>query len=212
MSLIARFGTADIQVPAGQSIVIGSFGLGTTKIYYGQAPTAANVPTVYTLNSQLSGASATLGPFANGQAIRIEAAQAGEVEYVVGAAPQLTQSNPSQMPTIQMGVGQRFLASVANGLVAHAGGGQGSGTLCTADINRFITVATAADSGLLPPSVAGMEITVNNAAAANSMNLFPATGDQINALGANAAFAIAAGKSAVFSCAVAGQWHAVLTA
>lgn len=212
MSLIARFGTADIQVPAGQSIVIGSFGLGTTKIYYGQQAPAANIPTPYTLNSQLSGASVTLGPFANGQAIRIEASQAGEVEYVIGAAPQLTQANPAQMPTIQMGVGQRFLASVHNGLVAKAGGGQSGATLCDADINRFVTVATAADSGLLPPSVPGMEITVNNAAAANSMNLFPATGEQINAAGANAAFAIAAGKSAVFSCAVAGQWHAVLTA
>lgn len=102
--------------------------------------------------------------------------------------------------------------SAVNGLTAFAGGGQTNGTLCTAVLNRFTTVATAGDSGKLPPSGVGMQITVSNAAAANSMNLFPATGEQINALGANAAFAIAAGKSAVLSCAVAGQWHAVLSA
>lgn len=115
------------------------------------------------------------------------------------------------------GIGSGFAGtfptvSTVNGLTAHSGGGQALGTPCTAVINRFTTVAVAADSGLLPASSAGMQITVTNAAAANSMNLFPATGEQINALGANAAFAIAAGKTASLSCAVAGQWHAVLSA
>jgi hypothetical protein len=64
----------------------------------------------------------------------------------------------------------------------------------------------------MPAAVAGLQMTVTNAAAANSMNLFPNTGDQINAGGANAAYAIAAGKTAQLTCAVAGQWHAVLSA
>ena len=115
------------------------------------------------------------------------------------------------MPTIQMGSGQRFLASAVNGLAAKAGGGQAGATLCTADINRFTTVTTIADSGLLPAALPGMEITVSNAAA-NSMNLFPNTGEQINAGGANAAFAVAGGKTVQLSCAVAGQWHGVLSA
>lgn len=102
--------------------------------------------------------------------------------------------------------------TAVNGLTAFAGGGQGSATLCPAVINRFTAVATAADSGKLPPSAPGMQLTVTNAHATNSMNLFPATGDQINALGANAAYAVAAGKTAQLSCAVAGQWHAVLSA
>lgn len=108
--------------------------------------------------------------------------------------------------------GQYPTVSYVNGLTAHAGGGQGSATPCTAVINRFTTVATAADSGVLPVSAPGMQITVTNAAATNSMNLFPATGEQVNALGANAAFALAAGKTASLTCAVAGQWHAVLSA
>lgn len=97
-------------------------------------------------------------------------------------------------------------------LVAHAGGGQASATVCPSTMNRFITVATAADSAVLPASVAGMQIKVTNAAASNSMNVFPATGEAINALGANAAFALAAGKTVEFNCHTAGQWHSILSA
>jgi hypothetical protein len=103
-------------------------------------------------------------------------------------------------------------ASATNGITAFATGGQASAVLLNSVINRVTTVGTAGDSVKLPPAVAGLMLVVTNAAAANSMNLFPNTGDQINALGANAAFAIVAGKTAQLSCAVAGQWHAVLSA
>lgn len=99
--------------------------------------------------------------------------------------------------------------SYVNGLTAHAGGGQASATPITACIARFTTVATAGDSSLLPASAPGMQITVNNAGAA-SMNVFGAGADAIN--GGTTGFAVASGKSASFSCAVAGQWHAVLSA
>jgi hypothetical protein len=102
--------------------------------------------------------------------------------------------------------------SAVDALAAKAGGGQSGATLCAAVINRFTTVTTAADSGLLPAAKAGMQITVTNAAASNSMNLFPATGEQINGAAANAAFALAAGKTAQFTSAANGAWHAVLSA
>lgn len=104
------------------------------------------------------------------------------------------------------------LQAGADNLTAHAGGGQVPGTPCTGILNRFTTVATAADSALLPPSIAGADITVVNAAGVNSMNVFPAVGDAINALGANAAFALAAGKTVTFYCVTAGQWHSILSA
>lgn len=107
--------------------------------------------------------------------------------------------------------GQFPTVSYVNGLTAKAGGGQAGATACTAVINRFTTVATIADSGILPASAPGMQITVANAAA-NSMNLFPATGDAINGAAANAAYAIAGGKTSTLYCAIAGQWHAVLSA
>lgn len=102
--------------------------------------------------------------------------------------------------------------SSVDNLIARAGGGQGAATLLTAMQNRVTTVAAPNDSVLLPPSVTGMNITVVNAAPANSMNVFPASGDKINALAANAAFAVAAGKTAEFFCTTAGQWHTILSA
>lgn len=108
--------------------------------------------------------------------------------------------------------GVMFLyCSTVDNLTALAGGGQAGATAITAQITRFATVATAGDSSILPASAAGLEITVINAGAA-SMNVFPATGDKINALSANSAFAIASGKTATFFCATAGQWHSILSA
>lgn len=214
MPFIGRKGTQDIAIAAGQSLAVGSYGGGTTNIYY-QSASTNSVPAQFYLAATLSDASAVYGPFANATTVRIEGASGCDVEYVAAAAPQLSAANPGQMPTIQMGPNQRFLASVSNGLVAHAGGTQAAGVLCPSDINRFTTVATAGDSSVLPPSAPGMEITVTNAGAA-SMNVFPSAGgtgtEQINAGGANAAYALAAGKTAQFSCAVAGQWHAILSA
>jgi hypothetical protein len=60
-------------------------------------------------------------------------------------------------------------------------------------MNCFIaTVATADDSVKLPPAKVGMEITViNQSATATGPNVFPASGESINALAANAAIAMA---------------------
>lgn len=96
-----------------------------------------------------------------------------------------------------------------DGQTAHAGGGQGSATLIAASMVRFSTVVTAGDSAILPASKPGMNIIVTNATAATSMNVFPAVGDAINALGANAAFALGGGKSVTFICYTSGQWHTV---
>ncbi len=101
--------------------------------------------------------------------------------------------------------------SFKDALTARAGGGQGSATAIATMISRFTTVATVADSAILPTGVGGMGITVINAGA-NSMNVFPDTGSTINGGGANAAFALPAGKSAQFLTTVPGAWHAILSA
>jgi hypothetical protein len=115
------------------------------------------------------------------------------------------------------GIGTGYAGSLptvssTNGIVAHAGGGQGSATPLTTVQNRIVTVASANDSVQLPTSSPGLAITVINAATTNSMNVFPVTGDQINALAVNTAFAVASGKTATFSCVNAGQWHSLLSA
>ena len=100
-----------------------------------------------------------------------------------------------------------------NGITALAGGGQSGATqMRSQTINRVTTVATAGDSVLLPNAINGKMLVVINAAAANSMNVFPQSGEKINALSADAAFAMAANKTALFVCAVDGTWNTALTA
>lgn len=130
-------------------------------------------------------------------------------------APVLPNSAPSSLGaagsdlTILGGV---VFGTVTNGITAFAGGGQGSAVALTSTINRITTVGTAADSVKLPAAVAGKLVLVQNAAAANSANVFPQTGESINALSANSAFAVAANKAALFFCAVNGVWTSILTA
>lgn len=102
--------------------------------------------------------------------------------------------------------------SATAGLTALAGGAQAGTSLANYSINQFTTVASSGDSAQLPAAVAGRRRTVINAAAANAMNVFPQTGEFINALSVNTAFSVSANKAAIFFCAVAGTWNSVLTA
>lgn len=102
--------------------------------------------------------------------------------------------------------------SVANALTAHSGGGQPSALGLTKAINRVTTVAVAGDSVKLPAALAGESIVVINAAAANAMDCFPASGEAINALTANTQLSIVANTSVMFNCAVNGTWNTIVTA
>ena len=78
---------------------------------------------------------------------------------------------------------------------------QGTATRLTGQVSRFIT-SVAANAAAVLPSLNSLEaqsivFMINDTP--NSMQVFPATGETINALAANAAFtAIPAGQSAVF--------------
>lgn len=95
--------------------------------------------------------------------------------------------------------------SAVSGLTAFAGGGQASATQLAKDINRVTTVATINDSVKLPAAVAGSEIIVINKGVA-ALNVYPATGESINALAANAAYSISSLSNSRFICAVTGIW------
>lgn len=122
---------------------------------------------------------------------------------------------------------ERF--SVTDSITAFAGGGQASAVLLDSAYNRVTTVASAADSvklpschtgasntgpmpaGIISGNTTGLTLYVTNAAAANSMNVFPQTGESINALSANAAYAMAANKTAQFICSPGGTiWYTIL--
>jgi len=108
--------------------------------------------------------------------------------------------------------GGHYLSSSADAIAAVNPGAQATATPLTLDLNRVVTVPAAASGVLLPLAVPGMEITVINAHATLAINVYPAVGDQINALGVNAAFSPAATKVATFYCTVALQWHSLLSA
>jgi hypothetical protein len=92
------------------------------------------------------------------------------------------------------------------GITADVSSIQGGGPL-TSQFNEVTTVGTAGDAVTLPAAQPGLVVYVRNAAAVNSMDVFPALGDSINALADNLAFAMAAGVSAIFWCADDSTWY-----
>jgi hypothetical protein len=103
------------------------------------------------------------------------------------------------------------VALKANGSgLSGAGTTQGTATVITNQTNEFTTVA-ASSGAVLPSPEQGEFIFVANAGA-NALNVYPASGHSINALAANAAFSLAAGKNALFWAATASKWYANLSA
>lgn len=96
--------------------------------------------------------------------------------------------------------------SINDGLTALAGGGQTGATPLTPGFNTVSTVVTTGDSVILPANVAGQSVTVTNTSA-NSLNVFPAVGDTINALGVNASIAVAAAATTIFLGVSPTNWR-----
>lgn len=90
-------------------------------------------------------------------------------------------------------------------LTATAGGGQANALLLTKDHNIVGTVATAGDSVKVGPAVPGASVIVLNTAA-NSLNVFPSSGDAIGAGAADAAAAVTQNLGLLLVCVVAGRW------
>jgi len=86
-----------------------------------------------------------------------------------------------------------------------AGGGQGSATQLTANDNLINTVATTGDSVKLLPALVNGSQQVRNYGA-NTVNVFPYSGDQIDALGLNVFYPLAAGSIVNFVCFVNGTY------
>lgn len=102
--------------------------------------------------------------------------------------------------------------TVEDNITAHSGGTQAAAYQLTKQINRVATVAAANDSVALPAAVAGLEIQITNDAAVNSMQVFGSGTDTINDVATATGVAQAAGKSAIYSCPVAGKWYRTLSA
>lgn len=120
-------------------------------------------------------------------------------------------SCPNQFVSALLNDGFTFRASTANGITADTNANQANATALPASWNRITTNGAANGGVKLPAATPGILIRVTNVAA-NSANVYPQSNEAITGLSANSAFALAANKTAEFSCAVAAQWDAVLTA
>lgn len=134
-----------------------------------------------------------LGPFA-GFACEDAGTGVGDVDFILRSVDSSTLGNFTAMPTAT---------------VAAAGSSQSD----AASITTGFTLVTAADAtkgAKLPAAVAGAVCVVKNADAANAvLKLYPATGDAINALSANASLNMAAKTSAMLIAYDATTWYSV---
>lgn len=99
------------------------------------------------------------------------------------------------------------LLTSASQVVALAGGGAPGAPVLNAAYVDLITVATAADSVVLPKAQIGLRIVVSNDGVA-SANVFP-NGTDTAGGAAGAAFALAAAACVEFVCTKAGVWRTV---
>jgi hypothetical protein len=96
--------------------------------------------------------------------------------------------------------------SVQTNIVASTTQTQGGATPLTAQNCFVATCATLHNALRLPMAQAGMEITVIVQATAFGPDIWPAPGDQINALGLNTALNVAASTITIFYCGLQGSW------
>jgi hypothetical protein len=120
----------------------------------------------------------------------------------------------TQAKLMGMGASAGFAGQVAGDIttaITAAGSTQGTATAIYSDVNVVSTAA--ASTGVLLPSnrSAGDTVEVVNLGA-NSLSVYPPTGGNINNGAANAAFAVASTKGAVFRQVTATQWTAILGA
>jgi len=101
-----------------------------------------------------------------------------------------------------------FGDDLTTGLTA-TGSAQTDALALSTSISAFSTVAS--NTGARLPAASGKgEYAVMNGGA-NTLKVYPATGERINAGSANAAFSVAAGKCAYFR-PVGQEWYAVVSA
>jgi hypothetical protein len=89
--------------------------------------------------------------------------------------------------------------------VTAAGTVQGDATAITKDIN-VITTAPSGAGVRLPATTPGLRMTIVNEGA-NSVNVYPASGAQVNSLATNAAYSLAVGARLDFVSTTTTKWY-----
>ena len=145
--------------------------------------------------------------FQNNWSARAEFGLLGDDNFTLKVSPD--GSSFFDAMKLMAGSGRMALKANASGL-SGAGTTQATATVINRQTNQFTTVA-ASSGAVLPSPEPGEFIFIANAGA-NTLNVYPASGHAINALAANAAFALATGKNVILWAATATRWYAILSA
>jgi lipopolysaccharide export system protein LptA len=98
---------------------------------------------------------------------------------------------------------------IKSATVAAAGSNQGTAAAVAAGFT-LVTGADAAKGVVLPAASAGLIVIIKNADAANAvLKVYPASGDAINALAANASYDMAAKTSVLLVAYDSTTWYSV---
>jgi hypothetical protein len=95
-----------------------------------------------------------------------------------------------------------------NATVTAAGATQGTATALTRSYNVVTTVASGTGVSLPPPSAAGLRVVIVNRGA-NTLNVYPATGGQIDAAGTNTAITLPVNATITLQASSTTQWYSV---
>lgn len=120
---------------------------------------------------------------------------------------QLDSKTPVQADSFTAGkfIGGFFVGGISPSITA-AGATQATATEITTAINNVVVVAASADGVRLPLAEPGVQILIRNSDASDALSIYPNTGSQINALGVNTAFSLAAGSTVQLFANTTTQW------
>ena len=97
--------------------------------------------------------------------------------------------------------------------VSATGTTQGAGYVITKRVTEVTAItAASAEAATLPTARVGDQRIVTNDDAADTLQLFPASGDEIDAPGTDAVYTLAPNKTVILYAVTAARWVAVLTA
>ena len=95
------------------------------------------------------------------------------------------------------------------GITANIGSSQATGEPLYDGVNEISTSANAGDSVTMPVGAIGMEVRIFNNAAANAVDVFPASGADLGA-GADTAVSLAAGANIAYFCTSLLNWETMV--
>jgi len=106
---------------------------------------------------------------------------------------------------------QRFGILLTNGDATPVGANQMNASELADDYTEASTVTPSLNAYRLPRGKRGISRTVSNGGL-TTLYVFPASGERIDILAVDAAFAIPVNKTAIFFCSRATQWRSMLGA